>query len=546
MQSSTAIGRMLYSRFALASLLALALVMVTVFGDVQGRSIRRGRVGPVTIKRCQSLGDPHFTTLNGLQYDFQGLGDYVFAKTRDGKFTVHTRTGRWGAGASVNVNAAVDLGNDRTFEYDVEQDVFYVDGEKTEIKVGQKFKLGSGTVERVGQTAAIVTSKNGARMTMNWYRHPQWKHQLGSSGYISLVIDMPSNVEVSQGLCLTQTHSNLQARGILHNHKARKIVRFTDPKKITARRKKWAKKVCTKAGLSHKKNPNAFRACVLDTIQSGKKIGKTIAKNIKKIKKLEKKGNKKYLRALKQKLDKEVSDVIRKKEIEISKLQKIAKEVRASSEIKKKKCIAKNNKKAEDAEHDVKKAQQKLVELTLRMKRRALRILKKAARKARKLAQKARRLARIAKRKATRKAIRAARKAKRLAKQAQRRARRLARKERALARKAKRAARRAAKKAAWKKAKQERAARRAARKARRAALKAARKARRAAKKAKKTGTRRARKSARRAKRAARKAALKAKRAQKKLEREKRRAARRAKRAARKARRERRRQCLRIA
>ncbi|KAF0981606.1 hypothetical protein FDP41_012263 [Naegleria fowleri] len=533
---------MLYSRLAFASVLLLALVSVFA-ASVEGRRRRVVRATP-TIKRCQSLGDPHFTTLNGLQYDFQGLGDYVFIKTGDGQFTVHTRTGRWGPGASVNVAAAVDLGNDHTFEYDVEQDVFYVDGEKTEIKVGQQFKLGSGTVERVGPSSVIATAKNGARLTMGWYRNSQWKQQLGSVGYISLVVDMPSDVEVSQGLCLTQNHSNLAARGILHNHKARKIIRFTDAKKITARRKKWAKKVCRKAGLSKKKNPNAFRDCILDTIQSGKKIGKTIAKNIKKIKKLEKKGNKKYLRKLKSKLDKQISKVIRKKETEISKLEKIAKEVRISSEIKKKKCIAKNNQKAEDAEQEVKKAQKKLVELTLRMKRRALRILKKAARKARKLARKARRLARIAKRKATRKAIRAARRAKKLAKQAQRRARRLARKERALARKAKRAAQRAARKTAWKKAK--RAARRAARRARRAALKAARKARRAALKFKKTGSRRARRDARRAKRAARKAALKAKRAQKKIEREKRRAARRAKRAARKARRERRRQCLRIA
>ena len=40
------------------------------------------------------LGDPHITTLDGLQYTFNGLGEYTLVETTDGAFTLQGRTVR--------------------------------------------------------------------------------------------------------------------------------------------------------------------------------------------------------------------------------------------------------------------------------------------------------------------------------------------------------------------------------------------------------------------------------------------------------------------
>ena len=37
-------------------------------------------------------GDPHFVTLDGKNYTFNGLGEYVMADARDGSFKLQART----------------------------------------------------------------------------------------------------------------------------------------------------------------------------------------------------------------------------------------------------------------------------------------------------------------------------------------------------------------------------------------------------------------------------------------------------------------------
>ena len=41
-----------------------------------------------------SYGDPHFRTLDGLEYTFNGLGEYTLVETTHGNFTLQGRTAK--------------------------------------------------------------------------------------------------------------------------------------------------------------------------------------------------------------------------------------------------------------------------------------------------------------------------------------------------------------------------------------------------------------------------------------------------------------------
>ena len=66
-------------------------------------------------------GDPHFTTYSGVNYDFQGLGDFLLVRSNvaGDQFDVQIRTGAWSNGTSVIDGAAATLcSHDVTFDID--------------------------------------------------------------------------------------------------------------------------------------------------------------------------------------------------------------------------------------------------------------------------------------------------------------------------------------------------------------------------------------------------------------------------------------------
>ncbi|KAF0974638.1 hypothetical protein FDP41_006112 [Naegleria fowleri] len=270
-------------------------------------------VPATTMKKCQSIGDPHYTDFKGQYYDFYGVGDYILASSMDGDFVVHSRTGRWGS-VSVNTAFAVKVNNRNTIEYDIESNTFYVNGQPAEVKQGEEFTFGSGAVaKRTSDNSMTVSAKNGAHLIATWYRNPSWKSSLGSFGHISLVVEAPSNLEFDAGLCVDKSYMKQTATGILHNHIERKIERSHKPKKPTREEVKAAMKVCHKAGLKGKKHPLALRACVSDQVQTGSKVGKSIAKVIKQVEKVADKKKKKWARQVDKKNEQKGIPVVKPK-----------------------------------------------------------------------------------------------------------------------------------------------------------------------------------------------------------------------------------------
>jgi uncharacterized membrane protein len=68
-----------------------------------------------------ATGDPHFTTYDGVHYDYQGIGDFLLARSTvpGDQFDVQVRTKSWNTWTSVMSEAAVTLCNHNvTFDVD--------------------------------------------------------------------------------------------------------------------------------------------------------------------------------------------------------------------------------------------------------------------------------------------------------------------------------------------------------------------------------------------------------------------------------------------
>ncbi|HMW06587.1 MAG TPA: VWD domain-containing protein [Leptospiraceae bacterium] len=102
-----------------------------------------------------SWGDPHLKTLDGLVYDFQGLGEYWLIRTEDGS-GIQVRQEPWKSNKKVTVNTAVaaKLGSNLVSIY--LNGKVYVNRTLTTIASGSKIELGGGSVALSGKTFKIT------------------------------------------------------------------------------------------------------------------------------------------------------------------------------------------------------------------------------------------------------------------------------------------------------------------------------------------------------------------------------------------------------
>ena len=94
---------------------------------------------------CNSCGDVHMRTPDGLAYDFQGAGEYLFITSFSGDIVVQTRQEPWGNSDVVSVNTAVamNVSGDRVGIYLDRIHELYVNGIPTELQ-NEYFQLING------------------------------------------------------------------------------------------------------------------------------------------------------------------------------------------------------------------------------------------------------------------------------------------------------------------------------------------------------------------------------------------------------------------
>ena len=130
-------------------------------------------VGRTLHKIAGALGCPHFTTYDGLQFDFQGAGEFIAARsTQPGdNFQVQLRIepeGSAESSVSIITQIGVAVGNDRvTFAADRSQ-VVWVDGVAANISQDNPvITLPGGTVTELSSNDYIVALKTGEIVTIN-------------------------------------------------------------------------------------------------------------------------------------------------------------------------------------------------------------------------------------------------------------------------------------------------------------------------------------------------------------------------------------------
>ena len=96
-----------------------------------------------------SHGDVHIRTLDGLTYDFQATGDYVYLRSKDDSVIVQARQEAWDQNPKVSVNraGAIRVLSDKIEWYMLPERALYVNGKLTPVPKSPMTLPGGGKIE---------------------------------------------------------------------------------------------------------------------------------------------------------------------------------------------------------------------------------------------------------------------------------------------------------------------------------------------------------------------------------------------------------------
>jgi RHS repeat-associated protein len=107
-----------------------------------------------------SKGDPHFTTLDGNYYNFQGVGEFTLVKSTTDDLEIQVRQTKVSSGASVNTAIAFQSGGQKV-EFDAGQNQVILNGVATDIPDKSLYAVGTSLViAREGKRYNIYTLNN--------------------------------------------------------------------------------------------------------------------------------------------------------------------------------------------------------------------------------------------------------------------------------------------------------------------------------------------------------------------------------------------------
>jgi len=144
-----------------------------------------------------SRGDPHFTTIDGKRYNFQGRGLFTFCAANDVEVQTCQVDRNPGSAASVNGAIAIKMG----------QDIFQLGKIGTEFLTfhnGQPLNLLAGSTRSLGASQATVTRSSAGNVYEVRYGPAEQQHRLIAKVRNNRVIDakfFPAKGASTSGLC---------------------------------------------------------------------------------------------------------------------------------------------------------------------------------------------------------------------------------------------------------------------------------------------------------------------------------------------------------
>ena len=117
---------------------------------------------PPNLPNGGSNGDPHLQTFDGINYDFQAVGEFTLIKSTTDDLEIQTRQEPWLGSTSVSVNTAVaiKLGGQRIGFYLNDTNPLKINGTATDLPNGSLYALGQNLIIRDGNTYNIFSANN--------------------------------------------------------------------------------------------------------------------------------------------------------------------------------------------------------------------------------------------------------------------------------------------------------------------------------------------------------------------------------------------------